>query len=207
MIGIVDYGLGNIQSVVNAVCFCGEYPCQVMDRPEDLLAASKLILPGVGAFGEAMDHILSRELDTGIRAVAKKGVPILGICLGMQLLATRSREFGLTRGLDLIPGEILPLEEEERRVRIPHMGWNNVIHEADDPLFQSIGSGADFYFAHSFHFSPKDIGHGIAVTDYGGRFYSAVRKDKIFGVQFHPEKSQEAGLQLIKNFLEKVAGC
>lgn len=203
----MNYGLGNIQSVLNAVAYSTDESCTAIESAGAISGASKIILPGVGAFGEAMAQIRSRGVLQEIRAAAKDGVPILGICLGMQLLATRSHEFGLTEGLDLIPGEIRPFEETTAVVRIPHMGWNAVRQTRSSSLFHGVRDGADFYFAHSFYFDPADRDAGICVTDYGFPFVSAVSRGNVHGVQFHPEKSQQEGLRLIRNFLVPEAEC
>ena len=201
MIGIINYGTGNIRSVTNAVTYCTDQPVMVVDRPGDLDACSKLILPGVGAFGKAMAQIREKGFDSAIQEQVKKGKYVLGICLGMQLLAGESHEFGSCAGLDLIPGEIRALDRGSKDLRIPHMGWNHIDINTLDPIFHGISNQTDFYFAHSYCFDPENTGHVLAKTGYGIEFASVIGKDNVYGVQFHPEKSQGAGLALINNFV------
>lgn len=200
--GIVDYGMGNLQSVRSAL---ERLNCQVQisGDPELLSSADALILPGVGAFGEAMSNLQQRKLVEPLRrAVIDEGKPILGICLGMQLLADSSEERGNFAGLSLIPGQVrkIPVSQE---LRLPHIGWNGVSIRKSDPLFLDIKDGGAFYFVHSYHFEcdPECI---AGVTDYGAEITAAVQKDRIFGVQFHPERSQRKGLLLLKNFVDYV---
>jgi len=200
-VGIVDYGMCNLHSVARAVEECGGVPV-VTNRAKDLEVANRIILPGVGAFPEAMRNIKERSLDQILyEQVIDKRIPLLGICLGMQLLATRGREGEETAGLGWIDGEIRRLEPSGEDTRIPHVGWNEVEVIRGSPLFRGISSGRDFYFVHSYHFCPRAESDVIARTPYAGGFVSAVRHDLIFGVQFHPEKSQRAGFQVLKNFL------
>ncbi|WDP89716.1 MAG: imidazole glycerol phosphate synthase subunit HisH [Desulfobacter sp.] len=201
MIGIIDYGAGNIRSVANAVAYCTDQPLKVVERPGEMARCSRFILPGVGAFAPAMERLREREFDAAIQEQASQGKYLLGICLGMQLLAGVSHEFGVCEGLDLIPGEIRPLAPQGGVLRVPHMGWNHIEIRQDHPLLQGIGDQRDFYFAHSYFFGAGDPSHVLAETGYGGSFASVVAKDNLMGVQFHPEKSQAAGLALIKNFI------
>ena len=199
-IAIIDYGMCNLDSVSRALEECGARPF-VTDRPDELMDADQIVLPGVGAFPRAMANLQSRGLDVAIREILdKRPVPFLGICLGMQLMADSSIEGGHTKGLGLIPADVLRLQPEEAGERIPHMGWNEVKHHQDDSLFKGIPSGSNFYFVHSYHFCCEDE-FVIARTPYCGGFVSAVQKKNIFGVQFHPEKSQRVGFCMLKNFL------
>lgn len=200
-VAIVDYGMCNLDSVARAVEECGGSPI-VTDQALDLETANRIILPGVGAFPDAMRNLKQRQLDEILgEQVIVKQIPFLGICLGMQLLATTGWENGQTAGLGWIVGEVRRLEAPDKETRIPHIGWNEVYFSHDSPLFRNISAGKDFYFVHSYHFccaNPADI---LAQTPYCGTFVSAVERDWIFGVQFHPEKSQRLGFQVLKNFL------
>jgi glutamine amidotransferase len=164
--------------------------------------ASYIILPGVGAFCTGMRSIRQHSLDQVLKEqVVDKGTPFLGLCLGMQLLGTKGEEGGETPGLGWIPGEVKRLEPQGSDLRIPHVGWNEVVYTQDSPLFKGIPSGKDFYFVHSYHLVCAQPEDAIAQTPYCGGFVSAVGRDRIFGVQFHPEKSQRVGFQVIRNFL------
>lgn len=201
IVAVVDYGMGNIDSVRRAVEECGG-TVVVTDQARDLKTADRIILPGVGAFTEAMRNIKALSLDRALYEQAiEENTPLLGICLGMQLLASKGWEGKETDGLGLIPGEVRRLEPFGPETRIPHVGWNEVHPTRESPLFMGISSGKDFYFVHSYHFSPENDAHILAHTPYAGRFVSAVQSGAVFGVQFHPEKSQKTGLHLLKNFL------
>lgn len=200
-ITIVDYGMGNLWSVKNSLEFIGASVIICSD-PEQIFHADCLILPGVGAFGPAMKNIQAKGLGEAMEhAVLQRGVPFLGICLGMQLLADAGEESGEVSGLGWIPGRVIKLKDEG--VRLPHMGFNAVYpNRQDELLFKNIKTGADFYFVHSYHFSPSDEQDVLSTTEYGTKFVSAVRKGNIVGVQFHPEKSQSNGLQFLSNFIK-----
>ncbi len=200
-VAIVDYGMCNLDSVARAVEECGGKPV-VTDQAKDLKTANRIVLPGVGAFPDAMRNIKQRSLDKIMyEQVIEKQIPFLGICLGMQLLATRGWEVEESEGLGFIPGEVERLEPFGEDTRIPHIGWNEVCFVRESPLFNGIASGKDFYFVHSYHLSPQDENNVLAGTPYGKGFVSAVQRGLIFGVQFHPEKSQRLGFQVLKNFL------
>ncbi len=204
-VAIVDYGMGNLDSVARAVEECGGRPV-VTNSQEILQTATHIILPGVGAFPLGMAQIRERHLDDILNdQVIQKHIPFLGICLGMQLLATIGHEFEKTKGLNWIPGEMQRLQPHGEDTRIPHIGWNEVDLVAPSPLFAGIPSGTDFYFVHSFHLVCSDPADVVASTPYCGVFSAAVSRGNIHGVQFHPEKSQRAGFQLIRNFLSLVA--
>lgn len=201
-IDIIDYGMGNLQSVRNALERLG-CEVQVTSNPDALGDADALILPGVGAFGEAMSNLRQRNLVEPLKhAVLGEGKPLLGICLGMQLLADSSEERGSCSGLSLIPGDVrgIPIAEG---LRLPHIGWNGVSVRKRDPLFRDIQEGGAFYFVHSYRFE-CDSAYISGLTDYGVEITAAVQKERIFGVQFHPERSQRKGLRLLRNFVDFV---
>lgn len=199
-VAIIDYNLCNIDSIRRAIEICGA-TALVTNDPSELSLANHIILPGVGAFAAAVRNLKEHGMDEALCTQARAGTPILGICLGMQLLASTSSEGGLTKGLDLIPGTVKLLARHAPEERIPHVGWNEVNAVANDPIFRSIPADASFYFVHSYHVAPTDSLCVIGSTPYCGRFTSAIRKNNVVGVQFHPEKSQRAGFALLKNFL------
>jgi imidazole glycerol-phosphate synthase subunit HisH len=200
---IIDYGMGNLGSVQRALEECGAN-CAVSSNPKDLTEATHIILPGVGAFTEGMAQLHQRGWVTAIREVViDNRIPLLGICLGMQLLADLGHEGGNTPGLGLIPGEVCLLEPTSPKERIPHVGWNEITKVGINPLFMDIPDGSDFYYVHSYHFKAANSSDIIASTAYCGEFIAAVARDNVFGVQFHPEKSQRSGFQLLKNFLKQ----
>lgn len=198
---IIDYGMCNLDSVARAIEECGGTPL-VTDKKSDLELATHIILPGVGAFPDAMSEILQRSLDKSLREqVLEKKIPFLGICLGMQLMATKGWEGEETEGLCLIEGEVKRFVPDSSDTRIPHIGWNEVNYTQKSVLFQGIPSGKDFYFVHSYHFCCQNEEDIIARTPYCGGFVSAISRGHIFGTQFHPEKSQKLGFKVLKNFL------
>lgn len=200
-VAIIDYGMGNLGSVARAVEECGGYPV-VTDQAEEIRLATHIVLPGVGAFGDGIRNLRQRSLDETLREhVLVGGIPFLGICLGMQMLATKGWEGGETLGLGWIDGEVRRLEPADADTRIPHIGWSGVVLAESSPLFSGIESGRDFYFVHSYHLSCNNKEDVAAVTAYCGGFVSAVTRGRIFGVQFHPEKSQRSGFRLLRNFL------
>ena len=197
MIALVDYGMGNVRSVLNAFESIGTEARLVSD-PADVVAAEKVVVPGVGAFGDAMAALRERGLADAVRSAAAAGRAVLGICLGMQLLASRSTEFGEHAGLDLIPGSVDYLDVE---LRVPHVGWNDLTVRRADPLLSGLGDEPTFYFVHSFEFHPSDPDAVTAVTDYGRPVTACVGSGRVFGVQFHPEKSGDDGLALLRSFV------
>lgn len=194
MIGIIDYGMGNLRSVLKAIEFLGGEG-RVTARAEELDACEKLILPGVGSFGAGMENLRRGGLDEYVRRRAAEGTPLLGICLGMQFLLEESEEEGLFQGLGLVKGRVVPFTEG----KIPHMGWN-AVEDMRGPLFDGIPSGTQFYFVHSY-FADTAEEYTLGKTEYYRMFASAVGKNNVFGVQFHPEKSGAAGLQLLRNYM------
>ena len=197
---IIDYGMGNLDSVFRAIQECGGTPL-ISQKIEDFLDANYIILPGVGAFSTGIKNLDKLGLDKILVKQVSKGIPLLGICLGMQLLATKGFEGGEREGLGLIDGEVKHFKPDQPNIRIPHIGWNEVFFKERCPLFRGISLGKDFYFVHSYHFVCKHPDEAVAYTPYCGQFTSVIAKDNIFGVQFHPEKSQRVGFQLLKNFL------
>jgi glutamine amidotransferase len=196
MIAIVDYGMGNLRSVQKAFEVVGA-DVRVTHIIRDILNADKVVLPGVGAMGPAMQKLQELALIGPIRRVVKEGKPFLGICLGLQLLFERSSEGGFAEGLKILEGSV----ERFSELKVPHMGWNQVnIQPAGNQMFQGLLSGENMYFCHSYFIKPKDAAIASSTTNYGIDFVSAVVKDNIWGVQFHPEKSQKAGLQILRSF-------
>lgn len=206
VIGLIHHKQCNIDSIARAVEACGGHPTVVRDADE-LGSVDRLILPGVGAFGAAMQVLNDRGLTAAVRAQTAAGVPLLGICLGMQLLATRGYENGSVEGLGLVPGEIVRLDPRGLSERIPHVGWNEVDSVRPDPLFEGVESGRDFYFVHSYHFRCAEEVDILATTSYCGRVVSAVRRGNVWGTQFHPEKSLPVGHRLLTNFIQRCAGA
>lgn len=201
-ISIIDYGMGNLQSVRNALERVG---CEIhiSGDPVSLSDADAFILPGVGAFGEAMSNLHKRKLVEPLRrAVLDNGKPLLGICLGMQLLADSSDERGKYQGLSLIPGQVRTIPVSTG-LRLPHIGWNDLSIRIRAPLFRNLPDKSAFYFVHSYRFE-CDSAYISATTDYGVDITAAVQRDRIFGVQFHPERSQRKGLRLLRNFVDFV---
>lgn len=197
---IVDYGMGNIASARRAIEECGGRAL-VSDDPADIKVADRIVVPGVGAFPQAMGRLREGGWVDALRsAVYDDGLPLLGVCLGMQLLADESDEVAKTQGLGLIPGRVERILPADASERVPHVGWNEVRHR-DGALFDGIPSGADFYFVHSFRFVPAGDDSILAITPYAGETVSAVGSGRVAGVQFHPEKSSRAGFRLLKNFL------
>lgn len=202
MIGIIDYKAGNIQSVKNALSFCGA-KFELISEPEKLLKCDKILLPGVGAFGEAMIKLKSANLDEAIKEFVASGRYFLGICLGMQLLFDKSEEFGANDGLGLISGKVIKFNESKfgANLKIPHMGWNTLEFTRQTLINSGLESSVYAYFVHSYH-AVCDDKFALAKTTYGYEFVSAVCKENVFGFQPHPEKSHENGIKIIKNFTE-----
>ncbi len=195
-VAIIDYGVGNLRSVEKAFLAAG---CQaeVSGEPEVLRTAERLVLPGVGAFGACMRALREREFDLLVRERAARGTPLLGVCVGMQLLFESSEEFGPVEGLSLLRGHVRRFADA---LRVPHVGWNQVHQRRQHPLFADIEDDAFFYFVHSYYCDAADESDIIGETEYGVRYASVVARGNIYGVQFHPEKSQQTGLKLLRNF-------
>ncbi|MBN2323396.1 MAG: imidazole glycerol phosphate synthase subunit HisH [Spirochaetes bacterium] len=196
MITIIDLGISNIKSIYRGFSVQG-FDVRVVTGPDGLKGAESLVLPGVGAFPRAMEILENRGLIEPILNHIDSGRPLLGVCLGMQLLFSDSVEHGLTRGLGIIPGHVVLFPPGRQ---VPHMGWNGVFQSQKSPIFSGIPEGADFYFVHSYVARPEQRGDVVSETDHGGKFVSAVGRKNVFGVQFHPEKSQRPGLHLLRNF-------
>ena len=200
MIAIIDYDAGNIKSVEKAMLLLGQEVSITGDR-EEILKADKVILPGVGAFGDAMGNLRRTGLDRVIRETVDKGTPFLGICLGLQLLFERSDEAPGVDGLGILKGEIVRIPEADG-LKIPHMGWNSLHLEHDGRLFRGIREGEYVYFVHSYYLKAEDENIVKASTEYGVHIHASVEQDNVFACQFHPEKSSDAGIRILKNFVE-----
>lgn len=206
-IAIIDYGLGNVKSVANALSSI-DIDCVLTADHEEIKAADALIMPGVGAFGDGMKNIHAAGLfDVISSEVNDNKKPLLGICLGMQLLADGSDEFGEHKGFGFIPGWVRKMEPSDTTCKIPHIGWNDVEVITQEPLLREVGETPDYYFVHSYHFAAENDNDVSAWCDHGMRFAAVVQKDHVMGAQFHPEKSQRAGITLLKNFCEFVGSC
>jgi glutamine amidotransferase len=198
-VAVLDYGMGNLDSVARALEECGAQP-QLARRAEDVVGAAAVVLPGVGSFERGMANIRDHGFDQALQRAVAEGVPVLGLCLGMQLLVDNGVEGGRTDGLGLIAGRVQAIAPSGERC-VPHIGWNDVDIVRPSPLFAGIESGTDFYFVHGYEVvcdSPHDV---VAEVDYAGRMIAGVARGLVFGVQFHPEKSQRAGFALLRNFL------
>jgi len=205
MIAIIDYGVGNLFSLKSSFAAVGA-KAEVVSDPSALSSADRLILPGVGAFGDAMDKLTDSGMAEALLEEAKKGKPVLGICLGMQLLFERSLEFGVHRGLGLLGGEVRPIREViDPSLKIPHIGWNGLHFLRSCPLFRDVREGDAVYFVHSFHAADCEDSL-VAVTEYSAPLTAAVMKGSVYGCQFHPEKSGSIGLSILKAFAESEAG-
>ncbi len=200
MIAIIDYDAGNIRSVEKALHFLGQEVMVTRNR-EEILCADKVILPGVGSFGDAMDKIRQYGLEEVICEVTEKKTPFLGICLGLQLLFESSEESPGVKGLGILKGRILRIPETEG-LKIPHMGWNTLKLQGEGRLFKGLSQEPYVYFVHSYYLQAADEAIVTAVTDYGTCIHASVEKDNVFACQFHPEKSSSTGLAILKNFVE-----
>lgn len=200
MIAIIDYGAGNLQSVKKALDYIGA-PNEITYDKAKIAAASHVILPGVGSFGDAMTMLRSRGLEDAVKQAASGEKPFLGICLGLQLLFAESEESPEATGLNLFGGKIARIPKAEG-LKVPHMGWNSVTLHQRDGIFRGIDDGSYFYFVHSYYLKDADADAVAATTEYGVTIQCAVQKGLVAATQFHPEKSSEAGLQLLKNFAE-----
>jgi glutamine amidotransferase len=200
MIAIIDYEMGNLRSVQKALERVG-HAATITSDPAVLADAQKIVLPGVGAFRDAIAALRERKLVEPIRAAIESGKPFLGICLGLQLLFDKSYEDGEHQGLGVFPGEVVRFNVPTE-YKVPHMGWNQLRFRSRPPIFEGVEDGAHFYFVHSYYVVPKDASLIATETEYPRAFCSSVWRDRLFAVQFHPEKSQSAGLRLLKSFAE-----
>jgi imidazole glycerol-phosphate synthase subunit HisH len=209
MIAIVDYGRGNLWSVQNGLAQVGAC-AKVSAEPEVIARARAVVFPGVGAFRDCMENLIVRGLDQALRQVIQAGRPVLAICVGMQALFSESEEFGTTPGLNVWSGQVrrFPklLGTQGKRLKIPHMGWNQLHFQRSCPLLRGLPDGAFTYFVHSYYPVPTSSELTVASTDYGIEFTSVLWQDNLYATQFHPEKSQKWGLQILRNFAELVQG-
>jgi glutamine amidotransferase len=196
---LVNTGLCNIGSVKRAVEECGNN-CLIADDPSLITTASHVIIPGVGSFGDASSILKNKGwIDTLQEYVGQKKLPLLGICLGMQLLLSEGHEHGVNEGLNLIPGKAVKMRDNT--LRMPHVGWNEIIPRTDNPLLKDVPAGTDFYFVHSYHALPDNPEHILATVPYGKNYAAAIGKGNVWGTQFHPEKSGLSGFKILENFL------
>jgi len=202
---VVDYGMGNLRSAQKGLEKAGVNAVITSD-PATVQGADAVVLPGVGAFQDCMANLTSAGLVAPVLEAIEQEKPFLGICIGMQLLMTISEEFGVHRGLDVIPGRVLRFDPDTR-LKVPHMGWNRVHYSGDNRLFEGIEDGSFFYFVHSYYVAPEDGSVVCGWTDYGERFCSAIARDNLFATQFHPEKSHNHGLKVLENFGRIVREC
>lgn len=200
MIMIVDYGMGNLRSVAKAFEKVGS-KAKVTDNPKIISKADKLVVPGVGAFKDAMHELRARRLINPIKEFIKKGKPFLGLCLGLQLLFSESEEGGKNKGLDIIQGRVLRFSP--KGLKVPHMGWNQIEIQNSCPLLKGIPDETYVYFVHSYYAKPQDNSVVVARTDYGVKFPSVIWSENIYAAQFHPEKSQNLGLKILRNFVKE----
>lgn len=202
MVTIIDYGMGNLRSVEKGFLKVG-VEARLTDDKNVVKDADKIVLPGVGAFGDCMKNLKELDMIDAIKDHINSGKPYLGLCLGLQVLFTEGEEFGITKGLDIIKGRVVKFPEaefRERKLKIPHMGWNAVKIKKETAILKGIADGTYFYFVHSFYVKPEDGGVTATETEYGFDFTSMISRDNVFACQFHPEKSQTEGLKILKNF-------
>jgi imidazole glycerol-phosphate synthase subunit HisH len=204
MIAIIDSGIANLRSVEKAFARLGA-AAEITEDPRRLTEAAGIVLPGVGAFADGIAKLTTHGFVDPIRRAIERGTPVLGICLGLHFLFSESEEFGCHRGLDLIPGRVIRFSgalaaPDGSRLKVPHMGWNRVRVERAAPILEGLPEEPYFYFVHSYYVEPADASVVAGSTEYGGRFTSVIWRDNLFATQFHPEKSQAAGLRLLANF-------
>jgi len=202
---VVDYGMGNLRSAQKGLEKAG-IKAVITSDPVVVQSADAVVLPGVGAFQDCMNNLTEAGLVAPVMGAIEQGKPFLGICVGMQLLMTISEEFGVHRGLDVIPGRVVRFDPDTR-LKVPHMGWNRVHYSGDNRLFKGIEDGSFFYFVHSYYVAPEDGSVVCGWTDYGERFCSAIARGNLFATQFHPEKSHNHGLKVLQNFGSIVSEC
>jgi len=204
MLAVIDYGAGNLRSVLHALNYLGVESMRVVRSAHELRGAEKIILPGVGAFGAGMQQLHAQNLVQPIRDAVHAGVPYLGICLGMQFLFDYSDEMGIYNGFGLLPGRVTRFPERDG-LKVPHMGWNQVAPTRDSPLLKGLDAESYAYFVHSYYCIPQNPDDVLLSACYGDDFCAGVQRENLYGVQFHPEKSQKTGLQILTNFLEIAA--
>jgi len=207
---VVDYGVGNLRNVYKALEAAGAAP-RVVTRPGELAGAAGIVLPGVGAFGDAAAHLRAVGFAAPLLDAVAAGTPLLGICVGMQLLCDESEEMGRHAGLGIIPGQVRRFPSDQRGpagrpLKVPQIGWNQLHHARTDPLLADVPDGAYAYFVHSYYCAPDHPTHVVATTDYGIDYASVVRRGNVWGIQCHPEKSQAVGLRILRNFVRFVGG-
>ena len=200
-VGVIDYAISNLGSVFNALNHIGVEAERVRDG-QLIRHFTHLVLPGVGSFATGMANLRHYGLEDPLKSAAAGGTPLLGMCLGMQLLAEEGEEFGSTTGLGLLPGRVIRIETGNHKLRLPHVGWNDVTPLGESRLLAGLPTPSTFYFVHSYAYSTHDADYVAGITEYGGKQVAIVEKGNIFGAQFHPEKSQKQGMQLLKNFLD-----
>lgn len=200
MLAVIDYGAGNLRSVLHALGHLGVTNMRLVREPREMQGASKIILPGVGAFGAGMAQLQQQGLVNPLKRALAAGIPYLGICVGMQILYEVGEEMGEHAGLGLLGGRVIRFPRFDA-LKVPHMGWNQLKIQKESALLDGLDAGSYTYFVHSYYCAPTDIGTIAASVDYGVEFAAAIQADNIFGVQFHPEKSQQTGLRILRNFL------
>ena len=215
MIAVIDYGMGNLRSVQKALEKVG-LDARITRSQQNIADAAAVVLPGVGAFRDCMANLDRLNLIEPVKTAISKGKPFIGICLGLQVLFSESEEFGICEGLNIFSGRVVRFPDDmkdpeaksdnEPRLKVPHMGWNRINQRKDAAPLKDIPGGSYFYFVHSYHVVPKDKSIVATSTDYGLEFVSSIVRDNVFACQFHPEKSQQAGLKLLKNFGEMLNG-
>ena len=200
MIGIVNYGMGNLLSVYNALDFIGAN-VEICNTPKELINKEKIILPGVGSFKSCMSNLVNRGFYEPLdKLVVNEKLPILGICLGMQLMADKSFEGGEHKGFGWINGDVVPINSQNSQLKIPHVGWNSINIKSENPLLNGLGENPDVYFVHSYYMKCKNNNNVIATCEYGDQLTASICNENIYGTQFHPEKSQEYGIRILENF-------
>lgn len=204
MLAVIDYGAGNLRSVLHALNHLGCRDISLVREPHELRGAHRIILPGVGAFGAGMEQLHRQGLVEPLIYAVRRGIPYLGICLGMQFLFEHSDEMGQHDGLGLLPGFVTRFPAHPS-LKIPHVGWNQLQPQRRSPLLKNVPAGSFAYFVHSYYCAPADSKRIVATVDYGLAFAAVVQCDNVYGVQFHPEKSQQTGLRILSNFLEASA--
>jgi glutamine amidotransferase len=214
LIAIVDYGMANLRSVQKALEIVGARPVITSD-PEEVLKAEAVVFPGQGAFADAMENLRANGLDEALLEFIASGRPFLGICIGLQLLFEESEEMGHHKGLGVWHGKVVRFPDdlkgqtptgETQKLKIPHIGWNQVWHDGTNPLLKDVPNGAYAYFVHSYYVVPQDESIVMCTTDYGIEFVSGCSEDNVWGIQFHPEKSQEIGRRVLTNFMKIITG-